>query len=64
MHRNLSEYLKLQIEEALGPINKWYASEKAGYEIKDKEILFRHYVQFGGAFNFSIRYKECKNENF
>jgi hypothetical protein len=56
MVMSLTEYLNLQIEEALSPTNRWYASEKAGREINDPEYLFRHYVKSGGACNFAKKH--------
>ena len=46
------EYLERQMQEALGPVNKWYCSQYYGYEIHDPECLLRYYIQPGGASNF------------
>ena len=51
---SFSEYINLQLQEALGPVNKWFASEKAGREVKEPELLFRYYVKSGGAQHFAI----------
>lgn len=53
-----SEYLRLQILESLSSENRWYCSEYYQREISDPEILFRYYIQHGGAENFAIRYRD------
>ena len=44
----MCEYLERQMQEALGPVNKWYCSQYYGYEIQDPECLLRYYIQHGG----------------
>jgi hypothetical protein len=52
----LAEYLRLQMVEALGDENRWYCSQYYQREITDHEILFRYYIQHGGAKNFAERF--------
>ena len=52
MSMRMCEYLERQMQEALGPVNKWYCSQYYGYEVRDPECLLRYYIQHGGASNF------------
>jgi hypothetical protein len=45
--------INMQLDEAFGPVNRWYCSEHHGYEVKDRETLLRYYIQRGGAKNFA-----------
>ncbi len=53
----LAEYLKMQMQEALSPTNRWYCSQYYHREITDPEVLFRYYIQHGGAIDFAQRYR-------
>ena len=56
------EYLRLQMEEALGPVNRWYAGEHGVHD--DPESLLRYYIENGGAEDFARRYRvEDTKEN-
>jgi hypothetical protein len=43
----------MQLDEAFGPVNRWYCSEHFGYEVQDRETLLRYYIQHGGASFFA-----------
>ena len=51
---DLAEDLRLQMVEALGPTNKWYASKYYGYEVTDPNLLMTYYIKYGGAKDFRI----------
>ena len=46
------EYITLQIQEACGPENKWFAGEALGHPPTENEALI-HYCEKGGATHFS-----------
>jgi len=48
--------IRLQIAEALGPINRYYCSEKHGRDIRDADLLLTHYIKHGGAEDFARRF--------
>ncbi len=50
---SLSEYCQAQINEAFGPVNRWYCSQHYGYEVRDPEVLLSYYIKHGGASNFA-----------
>lgn len=49
---DISELLEHQVQEALGPVNKWYCSQFCGYEVNDPELLLAYYIKHGGAGHF------------
>jgi hypothetical protein len=49
------EYLRLQINLALGPENRWYAGEKIGHSPTDEEAI-KHFAEAGGSENFAEHY--------
>ena len=49
----MKEHIRMQLDEAFGPVNRWYCSEFHGYEVKDRELLLRYYIQRGGAKHFA-----------
>jgi hypothetical protein len=51
--------LRLQLAEALGPVNRWYCSQAHGRPISDPELLIRYFVKSGGAWNFAMRYEQA-----
>ncbi|MGA3066794.1 MAG: hypothetical protein ABSF29_08110 [Tepidisphaeraceae bacterium] len=51
--------LRLQLDEALGSINRWFCSEYYGREIDDHELLVEYYVKSGGACDFARRFNEA-----
>lgn len=56
---NKSDRLRRQVEEALGPINKWYCSQRMGYEVKDPNKLMEYYIKSGAAARFAEWYDEA-----
>lgn len=48
--------IRLQIAEALGPINRWFCSEAHGREVREAELLLTHYIKNGGAEDFADRF--------
>jgi hypothetical protein len=51
----LKDYVRLQVEEALGPVNRWYCSEFYHREITEPNTLMEYYIKHGGAEHFSRR---------
>lgn len=45
----IAEFLRNQTREALGPVNKWYASQYYGYEVTNADQLLAYYIKHGGA---------------
>ena len=54
---SFQEYVRMQLEEALGPVNRWYCSQRHGYDVRDPDKLVEHYVRNGGAESFSRRFR-------
>jgi hypothetical protein len=50
---------RLQLAEALGPVNQWYCSEYYRREISDPESLLIYYVRSSGAANFGERWSQA-----
>jgi hypothetical protein len=53
------ERVRLQLAEALGPVNRWYCSQAYGYPINDVDMLLAYFIKSGGATDFAIRYKNA-----
>lgn len=51
--------VRLQVAEALGPLNRWYCSQAYGHEIDDGNLLLKYYIKSGGADDFARRYDEA-----
>ncbi|HEX4796297.1 MAG TPA: hypothetical protein VH370_21080 [Humisphaera sp.] len=51
--------LRIQLAEALGPVNRWYCSQCHGYPVTDPELLLIYFIRSGGAENFARRYNEA-----
>ena len=47
-HRDLTEENRRQIEEALGPDNRWFAGQHLGHPPTDEEAIW-WYINNGGA---------------
>lgn len=56
MNNPMSDYLDKQLQEALGPVNKWYCSQFMGYEVTDPELLLTYYIKHGGASQFRMHH--------
>ena len=48
--------VQLQVDEALGSLNRWFCSEAFGHKIDDPELLVIYYIKSGGAADFARRY--------
>jgi hypothetical protein len=48
--------VRLQLAEALGPINRWFCSEAFAYEVEEEELLVAYYIKSGGAADFARRW--------
>ena len=51
--------LRIQLAEALGPVNRWYCSQHHGYPVTNPELLLIYFIRSGGAKNFAHRYNEA-----
>ena len=51
--------VRLQLAEALGPVNRWYCSMYYDRMIDDPELLLRYFIKSGGARNFALRFEEA-----
>jgi hypothetical protein len=56
--------LRVQLAEAMGPVNRWYCSQVHGRAVGDqddgdRELLVRYFVNSGGAVDFARRYEEA-----
>ncbi len=56
-HKNLSDWNKEQHKEMLGEDNRNYARRALGHEPTDEELVW-HYINNGGAKDFSKRHGE------
>ena len=54
--------VRLQLAEALGPVNRWYCSQAHGREIDHPELLLNYFIKSGGAEDFAIRYEQAMGE--
>jgi hypothetical protein len=50
---SMKEYVRGQLDEALGAVNRWYCSEYYGYEVTDCDLLLEYYIKHGGAEQFA-----------
>jgi hypothetical protein len=51
--------LRIQLAEALGPVNQWYCSQHHGYPVTNPELLLIYFIRSGGAADFARRYNEA-----
>lgn len=51
--------VRLQLSEALGPVNRWYCAQAYGRPIDDPEVLLSYFIKSGGAANFAVRFTEA-----
>src|SRR5271170_3061182 len=51
--------LRKQLAEALGPVNRWYCSQAHGYPVEDPDLLWKYFINNGGADDFARRYEEA-----
>ena len=50
---------RLQLVEALGPVNRWYCSQAYGFPVENADRLWTYFIKSGGAEDFSDRYEEA-----
>lgn len=50
---------RVQLAEALGPVNRWFCSQAYGYAVQDPNLLLTYYIKSGGAADFALRYDEA-----
>lgn len=55
--------IRAQIEEACGPLNRYYCSLSSGYPVTDREALLCYFIRSGGAADFAIRYRQAMGDN-
>jgi hypothetical protein len=55
--------VNLQLNEAVGDLNRYYCSQAHGYDIHEEEKLVRYYVKSGGAKDFARRWDEAMGDN-
>jgi len=52
----LTDYVCKQLEEALGPVNRWFCSQHYGREVTEPDLLVEYYIRHGGAEHFRHKY--------
>jgi hypothetical protein len=52
----------MQLAEALGPVNRWFASQARGRHVENPEELITHFVRNGGAEDFALRFEHAMSE--
>lgn len=57
VNMNLKNWNKMQLEEALGPTNRFYFKQTLGYDGSDDELVL-YYIEHGGAKHFRDFHKE------
>ena len=50
---------RVQLADALGPVNRWYCSQAHGQPIDDPELLVIYFIRSGGAQDFANRYEQA-----
>jgi hypothetical protein len=55
----MSFRLRMQLAEALGPVNRWFCSQFYRRPISDPETLMLYFIRSGGAADFAKRYAEA-----
>ena len=50
---------RLQVAEALGPLNRWYCAKWYGRRVDDPNLLLRYYIENGGAADFARRFAQA-----
>ena len=49
--------VEMQFAEAFGCDNRYFCSLYYGCEVKDKDVLLKYFVRFGGAKDFAYRWQ-------
>ena len=60
----LKDRIRMQMEEAFGPVNRWYCSQHYGREVTDRETLIAYYIKHGGAEHFARRGRSTPQDSF
>ena len=50
---------RVQLAEALGPVNRWFCSQAYGFPVQDPELLLTYYIKSGGAADFALRFDQA-----
>ena len=51
--------LRKQLDEAFGPVNRWYCAQAYGRPVDDREVLLIYFIRSGGARDFASRYEQA-----
>ena len=51
--------LRLQMAEALGHYNRWLCSIAHKGDVRDPNLLWRHFIAHGGAADFARRWEDA-----
>jgi len=54
----VTEYVRRQLEEALGADNRWFCSEHYCGEVTEPDVLLEYYIKHGGAERFRRTYEK------
>jgi hypothetical protein len=54
--------IRAQIEEAHGPLNRYYCSLATGKPVTDAEALMCYFIRSGGAADFAIRFRYAMSD--
>src|SRR5688572_3381183 len=55
----MSFRLRKQLDEAFGPVNRWYCAQAYGRPVNEPELLLIYFIKSGGAADFASRYAEA-----
>ncbi len=55
--------VRLQLDEALGSLNRWFCSQAHRRPVHDPEVLVCYYVKSGGAADFARRFEEAMGDD-
>jgi len=64
----MSDYVRMQLEEAFGPDNRWFCSEHYCGEVNEPDLLLEYYIKHGGAERFRRKFRpeeldDCEHSN-
>jgi hypothetical protein len=54
----MSMYVRKQLEEALGPDNRWFCSQHHGRKVTEPDLLVEYYIKHGGAEHFRRKFEK------
>ena len=55
----MSFRLRKQLDEAFGPVNRWYCAQAYGRPVNEPELLLIYFIKSGGAADFASRYDDA-----